>query len=79
MNTSLTEEATHSFHGNEDVNSAAASLNVATLSEEVAREIRATTDLLTKQLEKLCDLMKELHRDTARRNEGTSAQIQGPP
>ena len=43
------------------------------------RQIRVATDPLTRQLEKLYDLMKELQKDTARRNEGTSAQIPGPP
>ena len=78
MKTSLTGEETHSLDGNEDVNNAAASLSVSVTSDEVARQIRAATDPLTNQLEKLCDLMRELRRDTARRDEGTSFSAQGP-
>ena len=79
INTSLTREEAHSSDCNEveDVNSAAPSLSVPITSEEVARRIRATTDLLTKQLQKLCNLMKELGRDTARRDEVISASTQG--
>ena len=77
MNTSLTREETHSLEGNVIFNNAAASSSVPITPEEVARQIRAATDPL-RQLEKLCDLMKQLHRDTARRNERTSAQIQRP-
>ena len=71
---------THSLDGNEieDVKSAATSLSTPITSEEVARQIRAATDLLTRQLEKLCDLMLELHKDASRRNEETCAPFQGP-
>ena len=50
MKTSLTGEETHSLDGNEVevVNSAATSLSVPITSEEVARQIRAATDPLTK-------------------------------
>ena len=80
FDTSLTGEETHSLDGNEVevVNGAATGLTVPITSEEVARQIRAATDLLTKQLEKLGDLMKKLRPDTARRDEGTSAPAQGP-
>ena len=80
MNTSLTGEETHSLDGNEvqDVNSAATGLSVPITSEEVARQIRAATHPLTKQLEKLCDLMRMLRWEIARRDEGTSAPTQGP-
>ena len=81
MNTSLTGKETHSVDSNEveDVNSAATSLSVPITSKEVARQIRVATDPLTKQVEKLCDLMKKLRRDTTRRNEGISDPIQVPP
>ena len=80
MNPGLTGEETHSLGGNEVevVYSAALGLRVPIMSEEVARQIRAATDPLTKQLEKLCDLMRELRQDTARRDEGTSAPAQAP-
>ena len=69
-NTSLAGEETHSLDGNEieDDDSAALSLSTPITSEEVARQIRAATDPLTRQLEKLCDLTLELRRDTSRRN-----------
>ena len=78
-NTSSTTEKTHSLDGNEtvDVSSAATSLSTPITSEEVARQIRAATCPLTKQLEKLCDFMLELRRDTSRRTEETSAQSKG--
>ena len=80
VNTSLTGEKTQSLDWNEigDVNSAASSLSTPMTSEEVTRQIRAATDPLTRQLEKLCHLMLELRRDTSRRNEGTSVPIQSP-
>ena len=80
VNSNLTGEETRILDGNEleDVNSAASGLLVPNTSEEVARQIRAATDPLTKQLEKLCDVVKELRRGTTRRNEGTSAPTQGP-
>ena len=80
MNTSLTGEETHSLDGSEveKVNTAATCLNVPMTSEEVARQIRAATDPLTKQLQKLCDLMRELHRDTTRRDGGTSDKLSAP-
>ena len=77
INTSSTSKENHSLDGNEAVNTAAASSSVPITPEEVARQIEAA-DSLTRQMENLCDLMKEPHKDIARRNEGTSAQIQGP-
>ena len=80
MNTSLTGKKIHSLDGSEveAVNSAATGLSVSITSEELARQFRAATDPLTKQLEKLCDLMRELRRDTVRRDQDTSAPAQGP-
>ena len=80
-NTSSAGDGTHSLDGNEigDVNNAATSLSTHITSEEVERQIRALTDPLTRQLEKLCDLMLELHKDASQRNEETSAPVQGPP
>ena len=74
VNTSLTGEETCSLDRRdvEDVSS-----DVST-SEKVARQIRVVTDALTKQLEKLCDLMVELRWEISSRNEGTSASVQGP-
>ena len=75
----MTGKETHSLDGEEieEVNSATVGLSVPITSEEVAPQIRAATDPLTKQLEKLCDLISELLRDTARRDGGTSAPAQG--
>ena len=66
-NTSSTADETHSLNGNGigESNSAATSFSTPITSEEVARQIRAATDPLTKQLEKLCDLMLELHKDAS--------------
>ena len=80
MKASLTGKETNSLHGNEveDVNNAATGLSVPITSEEVARQIRAATDPLRKHLEMLCDLMRQLRRDTARRDKGASAPAQSP-
>ena len=80
MNTSLTEKETHSLDGNEveDVNSAASGLSAPIMLEEVARQIRAATDTLPKQFEMLCDLLRELCRDTVRRVQVTSAKLKAP-
>ena len=71
VNTRLTCDKTHGLgnHDVEDVGNAATSSNVPITSEEVARQIRAATSLLTKRLEKFCDLTRELRRDTSRRSE----------
>ena len=47
-------------------------------SKEVARQIKAATDPLTEQLERLCDLKKELRPVSPKRNEKTTGLIQGP-
>ena len=57
---------------------AATSSCVPITSEEVARRIKTATDPLTKQLEKLCDVMRELRRDTSGRSEDTCGLVQGP-
>ena len=79
-NTRSTADETHSLDGNGmgEVNSDATSSSTAITSEEVARQIRAATDPLTKHLEKLRDFMLELHKDASRRNEETTALVQGP-
>ena len=61
-NTSSTGEKTHSLDRIErgDVNSAAFSLSTPVTSEEVARQIRAATDPLTRQLQKLCNIVLDL-------------------
>ena len=76
----MTGDETHSLdsHEPEDAGNVAASSSVPITSKEVARQIKVATDPLTKQLEKLCDLMKELRRDTSRRSEETSGLVQGP-
>ena len=77
-NTSSTADETHSLDGIGlgEINSAATSLST---SEEVVRQIRAATDPSRRQLEKLCDFMLEIHKDASRRNEKTSAPVQGYP
>ena len=80
VSTSLTGDETHSLgsHELEDVGKAATSSNTPITSEEVTRQIKAATDPLTKQLEKLCDLMRELPRDAPRHSGETSGLVQGP-
>ena len=79
-NTSSTGDETHCLDGYEkgDVTLGATSLSTPIMSEEVACQIRAATDPLRRQLEKLCDIMLELHEGTSRFNEETSAPVQGP-
>ena len=64
-NTSSAGDKTHSLDGNEKgvVNSGATSLSTPIVWEEVARQIRVTTEHLRRQFEKLCDLMFELLMD----------------
>ena len=67
-NTSWTGEGTHSL-GSHEVDffgNAAASSSAPNTSQKVARQIKTATDPLTEQLEKLCDLVKELQWDTSR-------------
>ena len=80
MNTSMTGDKTFSLgsHEVEDVGNAAASSSPPITSEEVVRQIEVAIDPLTRQLEKLCDLMKQLRRDTWRRSEETSAWLKVP-
>ena len=80
MNTSLSGEETHSLNGNqaEDVKSAATGLRIPLTSEEVAQQIKAATDPLTKHLKKLCDLNRELRRDTAGVIKVSLPQLKGP-
>ena len=61
-----------------EINRAVSSLSTPITSEEVARQIRVTTDPSSRQLEKFRDLMLELHKDASGRNEETSAPVQGP-
>ena len=46
--------------------------------EELARQIKAATDPLTKQLEKLYELIRELQQDAPRRSDETSVVVQDP-
>ena len=80
VNTRLTSDETHILgnHEVEDVGNDATSSSAPITSEEVARQIKVATDPLTKQLEKLCDPMKGLRRDTYRRSEETAGLVQGP-
>ena len=78
VNTRLTSDDTHSLGSLEveDVGNAAASSSVRITSEEVARQIKAATDPVRKQLEKHCDLTVELQWDKSRRSEETSSLVQ---
>ena len=80
VSTIMARKETITLDGNEvvDSSSAAAGTSVPITSEEVARQIRAATDPLTKQLEKHCDFIVEHRRGASRRNEGTFAPIQAP-
>ena len=62
VNTSITGDETHSqcSHAVEDVGNVATSSSAPIASEEEVRQIKAAALPLTKQFEKLCDLMKEL-------------------
>ena len=80
INNSMKGDEYHSLgsHEIEDVGSAAVSSSVPITSEGVERQIRAASNPLKKRSKMLCDLMRELRRDTVRRDEGTFAYIQGP-
>ena len=80
VKTKLTGDETHSLgsHEVEDFGNVATSSSAPITSEEVPRQIKAASDPLTKQLERLCDLMRELRRDTCRLSEETSGLFQGP-
>ena len=79
VNTSETGDETHGLSGHEaeDVGSAFSNSSTPVTSKEVARQIKAATDPLTRQLEWLCDLMKELIQAPPKPNEETSGLIQG--
>ena len=76
--TSMTDDETHILGCHEIFGNAAASSSVPITSEEVAWQTKAASDSLTKQLGKLCDLMKELWPNTLRLGEKTSGPIQRP-
>ena len=79
MNTNKTKEEPHSLTGHElgGVDSTASGQSTPVTSEEVAIQIKAVTNPLTKQLERPCGLMKELRQTPPKRNEITSDVIQG--
>ena len=62
VSTIKTSDETHSLTEQErgDVDIASSSHSTPVTSEDVARQMKAVTDLLAKQLERLCDLMNEL-------------------
>ena len=64
VNTSTTGDETHGLGSREieDVSYAASSLSAPLTSEEVATQIKDAFNPLTKHLEMLCDLIKELKR-----------------
>ena len=80
VNTSGTGDEAHSLGGHEleDVSSAANNSSALITSEKVARQIKAATDPLARQFERLCDLMKELRQARSRRNKEISGLTQGP-
>ena len=47
-------------------------------SEEVARQTKATTDPLTKQIERFCDQIKDPKRNSLRHKEKADSQAQTP-
>ena len=80
VNINETNDETHNLTGHElrDVSSADGIISVPVTSEEVTRQIKAATNPLTKQLDRLCDLMKELRQASAERNEDRSKALQEP-
>ena len=79
VNASETGDETHSLTGHEpeDVGSAIGNARTPVTTEEVARQIKAATDPLTRQLERPCDLMKELRQSLPKRSKETFGLIQG--
>ena len=67
-NASGTGDVTHSLSGHEpeDVDSVASNASTPVTSKEVDRQIKTATDPLTRQLERLWDLMKELDKSLRR-------------
>ena len=80
MNTSASGDETHILGSHElkDVGNAANSSSARITSEEAARQIKAAIDPLTRQLEKLCDLVQELYQNSPKRCEETSSLPEGP-
>ena len=80
VNITLTGEETHRLDGTEVevVNKAPTGLSVLITSEEVFRQISGFRSH-NEEVGKTLRSMRELHRDTARRDEGTSATAQCPP
>ena len=64
VNTTETDDQTHSLTvlESEDVNSASSSFSTPVTSEEVPKQIKALTDSLAKQRERLCNLRKKLRQ-----------------
>ena len=62
-----------------DVNSPGSSQSTPVTAEEVARQIREVSGPLSKQLELLCDLIRNARQGPFRRNEETSVLIQCSP
>ena len=79
LNTTKTHDETFSLIGQKlgYINRAGSNLSTLVTSEEATRQIKAATDPLTRQLERLCDLMRELRQAPPKRNEETSGLIQG--
>ena len=77
VNTTETGDETQSLTGQEpgDVNSTGINLSAPVTSWEVTRQIRATIDAPTKQLECLCKLMKEFRQGPSKSNKDTSGLI----
>ena len=80
VNTSGTSDKTHNLdsHALEDTRNAAITSSAAVTSEEVAKQIKAATHPLRKQLKRICDLLKELRQALPRRDQETSGLTQGP-
>ena len=80
LNASVTGDETHilSGHEPEDVGSADSNSSSPVTYEEVARQTKAATNPLTRQLEGPCHLTKKLRQALPKRNEEISGLIQGP-
>ena len=80
VNANKTSDETHRMNGHEpkDVSSAASNASARVTSEEVPRQIKVATHLLTRQLERPCDLTKELRQSPPKSNEETFSLIRGP-
>ena len=61
-----------SAHKLEVVKSVISNSSTLVTSEEVARQIKTASDLLIRQLERLCNILKELRQAPPKRNEQTS-------